>query len=326
MSHSKNTTIYIIIFKVLVTLALSIGLWYQLQYKNELYQIEHVFYAYFQYKNIIWLICIVVLSIIHFSIEAKKWQILSIPFERINFKKAIAAILSGNTFSIFTPNRIGEYAGRILFLDEGKRIKGVAATIVGSLSQLISSYLLGFIGFIIFLFYYSNYNNFIQISALFVGLIIWLILVFSYYNVKMAYWILLQLKLIRKYAHYLSFLRRYKQKQLFELNVYSLIRYILFSLQYVLLIQLLFPEISLFIGFMVVFSIFFVQTITPSVALFELPLRGSIAIFFWNHFSVPESVALSATFILWMLNIVIPAIFGIFIILFIRIKWQNNAA
>lgn len=308
----------------MVTLALIIGLWYQLRYKNEIYKLENVFLSYFKQENLLELLGIIFLSLIHFSIEARKWQILSVPYEKLRFMSAFAAILSGNTFSVFTPNRIGEYAGRVLHLHAGKRIKGVAATMVGSLSQLISSYFLGFIGILFFLFQFSNYNSIMRISFASVGLLVWLIMVSCYYNVKLVYWLLLQLKLLRKYAHYLSFLRRYKWRQLFNLNIYSLIRYLLFSLQYVLLVKMLQPEIAFGVGFVAVFSIFFVQSVTPSIALFELPLRGNIAIFFWNHFFVAESVALSATFVLWLLNIVIPAIFGIFIILIVRINIKND--
>ena len=44
---------------------------------------------------------------------------------------------SGVSFSVTTPNRSGEYLGRVLYMDEGNRLRVISLTILGSISQLI---------------------------------------------------------------------------------------------------------------------------------------------------------------------------------------------
>src|SRR3954463_14477474 len=52
----------------------------------------------------------------NWGLEARKWQVLLKPLERLTFFTSFKAILSGVAFSINTPNRIGEYGGRIVYV------------------------------------------------------------------------------------------------------------------------------------------------------------------------------------------------------------------
>ena len=65
------------------------------------------------------------------------------------FFRSLKAIFSGVSFSVTTPNRIGEYFGRMLYMNEGNRLKVISLTILGSLSQLIVTILFGLLGLLI---------------------------------------------------------------------------------------------------------------------------------------------------------------------------------
>ena len=97
---------------------------------------------------LIYLSIVLFLMVLNWTIEALKWQRVLRNVQRISLTKAFKAILSGVSFSATTPNRVGEYAGRVLFLDEGNRLRSVSLTIVCSMSQLIITLLMGFLGFI----------------------------------------------------------------------------------------------------------------------------------------------------------------------------------
>src|SRR5882724_9317150 len=98
----------------------------------------------------IWnLVIVIALMIVNWGIEAFKWKLAIQRIQQVSFITAFKAILSGVSFSVSTPNRIGEYLGRVLYMEEGNRIKAISITIVGSMSQLIITLLMGFIGLII---------------------------------------------------------------------------------------------------------------------------------------------------------------------------------
>ena len=91
-----------------------------------------------------WLVIIFVF--VNWGIEARKWQLLLKAVQPISFITAFKSVLCGVTLSLNTPNRIGEYGGRILFVKEGNRIKAVTLSIAGGMSQLIITMLMGCFG------------------------------------------------------------------------------------------------------------------------------------------------------------------------------------
>ena len=95
------------------------------------------------------LVTVVLLMFINWSIEAIKWKISVSEIQKVSFTKALKAVLSGVSFSVSTPNRVGEYLGRVLYMDEGNRLKTISVTIAGSISQLIITLLMGLTGLII---------------------------------------------------------------------------------------------------------------------------------------------------------------------------------
>ena len=83
------------------------------------------------------------LMILNWMIEAQKWKYLIQFEEPVSFARAFRGVLTGTAISFFTPNRVGEFAGRILVLKPEHRIRGALATLVGSVSQLLVTILTG---------------------------------------------------------------------------------------------------------------------------------------------------------------------------------------
>ena len=74
---------------------------------------------------------------LNWGIEARKWQLALRPVGGISFIDAFRAIFTGATMASFTPNRMGEYLGRILYVKEGRRKAAISLTIACSIAQLL---------------------------------------------------------------------------------------------------------------------------------------------------------------------------------------------
>jgi uncharacterized membrane protein YbhN (UPF0104 family) len=61
------------------------------------------------------------LMFVNWGIEARKWQLLVSSIQKVSFGRAFRAVFSGQALGFNTPNRMGESAGRAIFLDEGNR-------------------------------------------------------------------------------------------------------------------------------------------------------------------------------------------------------------
>ena len=55
----------------------------------------------------------------------------------VSWLNAFRAVFSGLAISMITPNRLGEFAGRIIYLPAQLRIKGTAFTFISNLAQLL---------------------------------------------------------------------------------------------------------------------------------------------------------------------------------------------
>lgn len=97
-----------------------------------------------------WLVIIFIF--VNWGMEARKWQLLMKALQPISFFTAIKSVLCGVTLSLNTPNRIGEYGGRILFVNEGNRIKAITLSMAGGMAQLIVTMLMGCFGLMYLLF------------------------------------------------------------------------------------------------------------------------------------------------------------------------------
>ena len=92
----------------------------------------------FQSYKIVYLVLGLLLIAVNWGLEAWKWMISVRTFYPVKFLQAFKAVLSGVSFSVTMPNRVGEYLGRIVYLPEGNRLKTISVTLVGSFAQLLS--------------------------------------------------------------------------------------------------------------------------------------------------------------------------------------------
>src|SRR5450755_99961 len=92
------------------------------------------------------LYCMFGLMWVNWALETWKWQIALKPVQPIGFFRAFKAILAGTCIASFTPNRVGEYMGRMLFVEPGNKVTSIAPTILCSMSQMLVTLIVGTFG------------------------------------------------------------------------------------------------------------------------------------------------------------------------------------
>ena len=273
-----------------------------------------------------WLVIIFVF--VNWGMEARKWQLLMKAIQPISFITAFKSVLCGVTFSLNTPNRIGEYGGRILFVKEGNRIKAITLSIAGGMAQLIITMLMGCFGLTYLLFTMDASDTLMGISVFWVRIFlygsIFGTIAFVFFFFRMAWLIRLMEKLpyADRFSKYINVLETFDAKVLLRLLSISFFRYIVFVLQYIFMLQLLQVEQNVWTGFWIITVMFWILAIIPSFAIAELGIRGTVAKTLFSY-SANTIGILTATFGIWFVNLFIPALIGSLLILGIKIKKEK---
>ncbi|HZW71180.1 MAG TPA: lysylphosphatidylglycerol synthase domain-containing protein [Hanamia sp.] len=270
-----------------------------------------------------WLV--ILLALVNWGIEARKWQVLLKPLQSIRFLRAYRSVLSGLALSLNTPNRMGEYGGRILYVKEGSRLKAISLSIAGSISQLIITLALG-CGGLVYLIYFSNLQTeyvmglslywikfLLLISSIITGF-----LILFFFRLSWLIKLLEKIPYSSRFTQYLNVLEQFTAKILLRLLSLSFFRYLVFVLQYILLLQLLHVEIFWFDCFWIISILFLVLAIVPSFAIADLGIRGKFSTALLSLYSANIVGILGTTFGIWCINLFIPAFAGSILILGIK--------
>ena len=268
---------------------------------------------------------------VNWSLEAMKWKISVQSVQPVSFARSLKAIFSGVSFSITTPNRIGEYFGRMLYMKEGNRLKVISLTILGSLSQLIVTILFGLLGLLILQFNIDELNlptwlqwvKNIGIAGAIVGLFI--LTVFYFRIGWLVKWID-KIPAIKKYIWLINELEKADTTLLLRLLSISILRYFVFATQYFLLFNFFGVEINWWQGFWGIAIVFFIMAIIPTIELFEVVGKAFITQEIFAIFTANTLAIGFVTTTIWFINLVVPAAIGSLLILGIKFFKKDEAS
>ena len=265
-----------------------------------------------------------ILMFVNWGIEARKWQLAIGRIQKIAFLRAYKAIFTGTTLAFFTPNRMGEYMGRILYIEPGKRIKAISLTIVCSMGQLLITLVGGLTG----MFFIKGYlvgdphdpvrRQWIEFSMLMLAIAI-VALGLVYFRLKLLTGLLKRNRAIRKYLVYVRVLDNFNATILFRILSLCLLRYGVFVVQYFLFFRLFKVDVNWWQTFWSISVVFLILAIIPSIALLtELGIRWKASIELVAIFSANITGILATSLAIWVINLVIPALIGSLLILGIK--------
>ncbi len=263
-----------------------------------------------------YLYCCIGLMFVNTTLEGIRWYLLTGYAEPVSYPRAFASYLAGVAFSVITPNRVGEYPGRILYLGRVNTLKYINVSILGIAAQLWSVYLFG-LGALIY--YNIAFPAMIAKVALVVCLLANVLAGIVYWQFESWVPKMGRNKWLRKFAVYGKLLQKITKKKQIIILAISLLRFTIFTAQYLFLLRWMNVDIPMAEGFWMAALFFWILAVVPSIALTELGVRGEVSIFLFQHFSANTVGVLAATAGIWVLNLIIPSIVGSILIFRMRI-------
>lgn len=258
--------------------------------------------------RLILLMIVVLLMPLNWFLEAVKWQRLTEKSVVLSLKTSLKSVLAGLSTGYITPNRIGDFAGRVLFLPKIHQLSGVVLSIVNSLTQNIVIAVFGLTGAVVYFTTFhseSNFSNFlIWIGASFgASLLLYFTFPKLIQRIKTGKWSL-------KFQEIIKSMSGFDLWDLLVIILISTLRYLVFCSQYYLLLCFFEIEVPLQQAVFAVPAMYLLVTFTPSLAASEPAIRGSYAVLIFSVFSTNFIGIMLTGILIWLINFVVPMVAG----------------
>ncbi|NEU10186.1 hypothetical protein GZH53_17825 [Flavihumibacter sp. R14] len=324
MDRKKKKLISIIIKAAILVLAFSF-IYYKLSDNENISNFRSLISALSIRRLYLVLSAVVLMMFLNWFLESLKWKYLVERIERISIWKAVESVFCGLTWAVFTPNRIGEYGGRVFFLSPRKRIIGAIAMGVGSIGQMVVTNILGSLALLWFVKRFLNPEPLLFYTLTFVVFIFCGAFLLFYFNIRWLQGLLTRISFIRPFHKFFRILGRYRGRELRKVFLYCIARFAVFTTQYCLIIHLLLPDIALFDMTMMIFILFFIQSALPSLDLLDIGVRSMTATYFFGFITQQDIAIMAAAACIWLVNLIIPAILGSVFVLKLNFFGNNHS-
>lgn len=268
-------------------------------------QFQHIL----QHKfTVSWLLFMLFLSFLNRFLEILKWQNLAQVIHPISIKKATKQVLAALTAGLFTPNGIGEYAGKALYFPQKETRKVIFLNLICNGIQMILSILFGIIG-LLYLGYYS-----------------WVLLIIGFGTFAIVFLALTKNLQIKGYstAVFLSKINEIPKKIHYKNNVLAIGRYLTFSHQYYFLFVLFGVDLPYLTVIATIMAVYFIASSLPSFQFLDFAVKGGVALWFFEKINVDEVVVLFITTFMWFFNVVLPVLIGSYFVMIYKSGHKAN--
>jgi len=311
-SHDRKKTYLIVVVKLLI----AAGILYYLISFIDYQEIISALSA----ANVYLITAAFLLSFINIYLQYLKWKLTcGTMMSENNDAKILTSIFYGLSAGAITPVRFGEYFGRAIAFKNKSLLQVTAATLVDKFFPLIIVTFLGSMASIVFIYVNYEVSLHIILSLFVVVFSLFYIIVLIIRNER--FWdnvVFARLRNSNRFSKLLihfGSLRNLDRKYAGKMTVISFLFYICFLVQYALLVAAFSHNSDFLIYLWAGNLIIFVKTAIPQISLGELGIREGASVFFLTSFGELSSVAFNASIFLFIINILLPALVGLFLLL-----------
>lgn len=261
------------------------------------------------------LILILALSVMLLLIESLKWKVIQKPVQQVSFFLSFKSVLTGMAFGIYTPYRLGDIYGKGLYTNAENKLKVMSLAVLGSIGMTFANLILFYAFFPIFIIQQDFLTPlagsfFIATSVVITGV------VFIYFPAILK-------RLVKGFSNakkYIQVFEAYSIKMLLKILFLSVLKVFVYISQFIFIMSVFNAEISFLDGFIFLSTAYLIITFVPSLPTLNWGIRGLIIFALLNKVYSNELVIFGSSFLIWILNLVLPAVAGTILILLNRSK------
>jgi len=300
--------------KLILVIGMAYYIYHTLYVKNDVVELSFYVDSKQLINNLWWLIVALCLVIPNWLFEALKWREVINQYSEITLYKSFISVLAGLSLGILTPARTGEYLGRLTLLEKEQRGEATLSTFVGSLAQNLVTVI---IGISIYAFYHSGVFQELERYSFWINITVAAIVILGplvYFNLSLIIKYLGRITFTKKYVNKLQS-QKVSTKGLLTVLIYAFIRYIIYCLQYLCILKFIGLQANAVTILASIPIIYLFQSLLPLPPLSGLLARGEISILVLSVLDNNIFIILLSALILWVINLIIPALCGMIVLL-----------
>lgn len=264
---------------------------------------------------------------INWLLEIAKWRKLLHTSWSVSWWSATRFVLAGISVSLATPNRIGEYGGRLLLAPPDQTANIVFSSVVGSFCQWIAFFVCGWP---VLMFWCGRMLEWPNFTIYLLAFLLPLLLLFGLLVMPtvarrlnvLTYFS--QWKWWRWFRRQATLIRRLKASVFIQALLLALIRFWVYTSQYLILLWFFNVSLDIWTGVSGIFCIYLIQAGIPLPPGLGVITRSEIALLIWGTDVVTPLAVVSATFSLYIINLVIPSLLGSFLLVKMKTAKKLN--
>ncbi len=294
----KAKQFLVFIVKLLIVTAAFYFIWSQLA-QNDKLDWNNFLILFEKNKSVGGILLLLSLSFLNRFLEILKWKNLVSFLQNISLSEATKQVLGALTAGIFTPNGIGEYAGKAIFFEKPLRKKIVFLNLICNGIQMILSIIFGVIGLAI------------------LGFGIWVLIILGISLLLILGSLLLKNLTVKGYSIQKLIQKIHEiPKQIHRRNmVLATLRYLTFSHQYYFLFLAFDVDLPYITLMATISAVYFLASSLPTFQFLDFAVKGSVAVYFFGLLGVNEWIVVFISMLMWFLNVAIPVILGSYYVL-----------
>ena len=268
------------------------------------------------------ILIIILLMPINWGIESFKWKLCTAQIEHVSYKTALKSVFTGICLGNLAPGRAMEFVAKIYFFKPDNRPTITILHFINGMFQMLITVVVGLISIAYKLTEHETSNNIVY------GIIIGgigLILFFC--------WAILNVSFIQKKLKFIKWFDKagnddvkFSLSLIFNLIGLSIVRYLVFTLQFYLIYSTLNPNHQMLAALTSIAAYFIITSLVPMISFIEPAIRAAIALFVFNNAHENSVTIILCATILWLINVVVPSIIGYIIILREKIDFKSPHA
>ncbi len=260
-----------------------------------------------------WASGLLLLTPLNWGLEALKWWILLQRVEKTSFRAAYSGVLAGVSLGFALPAQLGDTAGRVLSLRDGKRSSAIGASLVSGGMQFYVALVMGTVA-------WAHHLSLVPDRASPAGR--WLLVllgmlslggvVFGLIRMRLVHWLSGRAGLNR-FATYWNVAGLYSDREIALALLVATARYGVFAIQFYLAMRIVGIHMVPDVAASGIGLVFLVKTVTPAFNLLsDLGVREAAALWVFAPFGPSVQVLITATLLLWFTNILMPVLIGLY--------------